>query len=206
MRGVIAVTLFLLVLGGCGTKRETSLPQDTARKFWSAMVQGDTIQAKALTVRGRLEEPLLKVKFLRAEVKGARVVDGRAFVPAVLFFANPVDRSAGECNATVETDLLNIEGRWLVDDVVTMENLDKALRKALAKCTSKAVEKAVEKGVESFESVKKELQKNFSDIAKELGETFQTIQKELKESLDRMQKELQKEPPRLPEPAEGDKI
>ncbi len=206
MRWMIVIAVSLLLFGGCAEKRQTSLPQSTAEKFWSAMAAGDLPQAKALTLRGRLEEPLLKVKLTRVEMRGARAVDGRAFVPVRLFFANPVDPAAQECNTTVETELLKIEGRWVVDDVVTMQNYDKALRKGLAKCTSKIVERALEKGVENFESVKKELQENFSDIAKEFEETFKTIQKELKESLQRIQKELQKEQPKLPEPAEGDRI
>lgn len=205
MRWSIVIMAVLVFFGGC-QKSQAPLPQSVAREFWSAMQQGDLKHAKALTVRGRVDEPLFKVKLLKTETEGARVVKGRAFVPVVLFFENPVDRSAGECNTTVDTELLKIEGEWLVDDAVTMQNYNDALKNGVAECASRAIGRAVAEGVESFESVKKELEENFQGIAEELGKSFEAIQEELLDSLKRIQRELQKEPPKLPEPAEGDRI
>ncbi|WP_457599704.1 hypothetical protein [Hydrogenimonas sp.] len=207
MKFSVPLLIVALLLGGCGLTREVPLPQQTAQSFWDAMVRGDRQEAKALTIRGRLGEPLLKVRLERVTVAGARVVGGRAFVPTTLFFAIPVDGAQGvECNATMETELLEVRGRWLIDDAVTMEAYDKALQKGTATCTSKIVEKAFEQGLERFESVKKELERGFFDFAREFQESFRSLQKELNETLRRLQKEPGMEPSELPKPQEGERI
>ncbi len=205
----ISVYLFAvaLLLVGCGTTREVPLPQQTAERFWNAMVRGDERQAKALTIRGRLGEPLLKVRLERVTIAGARVVEGRAFVPTRLFFSLPLEGTEGvECNATMETELLEVQGRWLVDDLVTMEAYDKALRKGTAACTSKIVEKRVEEGLERFESVKRELERDFFDFARVFQEGFRSLQRELNQTLRRLQREPEGEHPPLSDPKEGERI
>ena len=208
MRAFFAAVIFMFLLGGCAKHEERSLPQQSAQKFWDAMVKGDLKLAKAMTIRGRLDEPLLKVELSDVEVTGARVVQGRAFVPTHLRFRIPLDSlKDAECNATMETELLKVEGRWLIDDVVTMQNYDEALQKGAAQCTSKMLQKALQKGMKNFESVKKEVEQGLFGIAKEFEKSFKQMQEQLQESLERMQKELQKEPPpKLPEPQEGQKI
>ncbi len=208
MRALVAALVSVFLLGGCAKHEERILPQQSAQKFWDAMAKGDLKLAKAMTIRGRLEEPLLKVELLDAEATGARMVQGRAFVPTHLRFRIPFDSlKSAECNATMETELLKVEGRWLIDDVVTMQNYDEALQKGAAQCTSKMLQKALQKGMKNFESVKKELEREFFGIAKEFEKSFKQMQEQLRESLERMQKELHKEPPpKLPEPQEGQKI
>ncbi len=207
MRLFLVLSAIVILLGGCAKIEESSLPQPVAQKFWSAMVEGDIKEAKSLTVRGRIEEPFLDVELKKAEIEGARVVNGRAFVPTTLKFVVPVESvKISECNASFDTELLKIEGRWLVDDVVTMENYDKALQSAVASCSSKLLEDALKRGLQSFDEVKKELEKSFFGISKEFEKSFKMLQKELQESLEKMQKELEKEPSKLPEPSEGDKI
>ncbi len=207
MRALFSAVIFMFLLGGCAKHEERSLPQQSAQKFWNAMVNGDLKLAKAMTIRGRLDEPLLKVELSDAKVTGARVVQGRAFVPTHLRFRIPLDSLRDvECNATMETELLKVEGRWLIDDVVTMQNYDEALQRGAAQCTSKMLQKAMQKGMKNFESLKKELEREFFGMAKEFEKSFKDMRERLRESMDRIQKELQKEPPKLPEPQEGQKI
>lgn len=208
MRVLIFIGALLIMLGGCAKESRTPLPQDVAQKFWSAMVEGDIKEAKSYTIRGRVEEPLFDLKLLSAKVEGARVINGRAFVPTSVTFAIPAGSAdVSDCNATFDTELLKIEGKWLVDETVTSQNYDKALQNSIAECGSKILEGALKRGLENFEEVKKELQKSFMGVSKELQKSFRELQKELQESLKRIQKGLEEEPSELPKPQEeGEKI
>ncbi|BBG65454.1 hypothetical protein NNO_0751 [Hydrogenimonas sp.] len=207
MRYAAALLLFAALLGGCAKREQSQSPQSVALKYWQAVKEGDMRLAKSMTIRGSMEEPLIKAELLDVKVSGARVVNGRAFVPTGFSFRLPVDSFKNiECNSTMDTELLKVEGRWLIDDVVTMRNYDRAVQEGTAACTSGLLKDALKKGMKSFESVKKELEEGFSGVAKEFEKSFKDIQKQLQKSLEQLQRELSKERPELPEPEKGQKI
>ncbi|BDY12250.1 hypothetical protein [Hydrogenimonas cancrithermarum] len=205
LTALVAAALFLL--GGCAAKPKEMPPHSVAQHFWGAIVHDDLQAAKAYTVRGKIEERALgKVKLKRVVTREARIVNGRAFVPTTLVFTLPVESVASkECNTTMDTELLKIEGRWLVDEIVTMENYEDALHKGVAVCTSIMLEKAIDKGLEHYETLQKELQKNLMEFEKTFEETIEELQRRLQKSIEQMQKRMTPSP-RLPEPQEGEKI
>jgi DNA-binding Lrp family transcriptional regulator len=201
------VAAALLLLGGCAAKPKEAPPHSVAQRFWDAIVHDDLQAAKACTIRGKIEERVwIKVKLKRVVTRDARIVNGRAFVPTTLVFTLPVESVASkECNTTMETELLKIEGRWLVDEIVTMENYEDALHKGVAACTSMMLEEAIDKGLEHYEALQKELQKNLMEFEKTFERTIRELQQRLQKSLEQMQKRMTP-PSQLPEPQESEKI
>ncbi len=207
MRLAIAALFVLIIAVGCTETKEKPLPQQTAQKFWDAMVNENIGAAKSVTIRGGIEEPLLRVDLSGVKISGARVTDGRAFVATTIYFKIPIDSfKEDECNVTMDTELLKIKRRWLVDDIVTMRNYDEALQRGVLKCTSRMLEKSLQKGLKNFESVKKELERGLLDKTKELEKSFKQIQERLRESIEKMKKEFQNSSCKLPETNRGHRI
>ena len=182
-------------------------PNVVTQKFWNAMVNDDLRTAKSLTIRSKIKRSsLLKVKLTHVELKNSNIINGHAFVPTTIFFTIPIEAVEDkECNITMDTELLKIEDKWLIDDIVTMENYNTALKKGLASCTTKMLEDAIGLGKEQYEELQKKLKKSF-DI---FGDTFEDSLKGIKERLKKSLKELQEEnepAPQLPEPQKVEKI
>gem|GEM_PF-1434762 len=206
----ILIFSMLLVTSGCARQNPENLPQNVAKKFWDAMAAGDMKEAKALTIRSEIEaKKPLGIHVVRVDTGLAKVVRGRAFVPTVIYFHLPVKKiSEQECNATMDTELLKVDGVWLVDDVVTMKNYDNAVKKGVADCSARLLEKSIEKGLKEYEELQKSLQENFKMYKKTFKNSFEKLQKALQKSVQELQKELQEsdENVTLPPPQKGQRI
>jgi len=197
--------VFLISVNMANANDET--PNEVTKKFWNAMVNDDLRTAKSLTIRSKIKRSsLLNVKLKGVELKEANVINGHAFVPTTIFFAIPIEAVEDkECNITIDTELLKVEDKWLVDDIVTMESYNSTIKKGLASCTTKMLEDAIGLGKEQYEELQKKLKKSF-DI---FGDTFEDSLKSIKERLKKSLKELQEEnepAPQLPEPQKVEKI
>ena len=182
-------------------------PSEVTQKFWNAMVNDDLRTAKSLTIRSKIKRSsLLKVKLKGVDLQNGKIVNGHAFVPTTIFFTIPIEAVEDkECNITIDTELLKIESRWLVDDIVTMESYNSTLKKGLATCTAKMLEDAVGLGKEQYEELQKKLKKSF-DI---FGDRFEDSLKSIKERFKKSLKDLKEESepaPQLPEPQKVEKI
>jgi len=182
-------------------------PNEVTQKFWNAMINDDLRTAKSLTIRSKIKRSsLLKVKLKGVDLKNAKIVHGHAFVPTTIFFTIPIEAVEDkECNITIDTELLKVESRWLVDDIVTMESYNSTLKKGLATCTTKMLEDAIGLGKEQYEELQKKLKKSF-DI---FGDTFEDSLKSIKERLKKSFKDLKEESEpasQLPEPQKVEKI
>jgi len=182
-------------------------PNVVTQKFWSAMVNDDLRSAKSLTIRSKIERSsLLKVKLKGVDLKNANVVNGHAFVPTTIFFTIPIEAVEDkECNITIDTELLKVENRWLIDDIVTMENYNTALKKGLASCTTKILEDAVGLGKKQYEELQKKLKKSFDIFGDRFEDSLKSIKERLKKSLKEF-KEENEPAPELPEPQKVEKI
>ncbi|WP_300366862.1 hypothetical protein [Hydrogenimonas sp.] len=202
----------LLLLVGCTSKPGTTTPQEVAGEFWNAVIRGDGRAAKALTVRQRIEtKTVIKVVLKRVETLGTRVVNGRAFVPTRLIFTIPLESlKSNECNATFDTELLKVEGRWLVDDIVTMENYRKSVDERVVVCGAKMLDMAIDESLEEFELFRKELGKESEELGRVIQKSMKKWKEEIIEMLRQMQKSLEElEPPAEPPkslPEKGERI
>jgi uncharacterized protein YukE len=178
-------------------------PNGVTQKFWNAMVDSDIRTAKSFTIRSKIKRSsLLKVKLKGVELKEAKVINGHAFVPTTIFFTIPIEAVEDkECNITMDTELLKVEGRWLVDDIVTMESYNSALKDGLASCSAKILEDAVGLGKEQYEELQKKLKKSYEKF----GDSLESIKESLKKSLKKF-KEDDKPASQLPESQKVEKI
>ena len=202
MRVINIALLLLLLFAGCQSRTQTAAPQQVAKRFWNAVIGGDERMAKAQTIRQRIDAGLpIRVRPERAEIEGARVIDGRAFVPTRIFFTIPIDNIAShECNATFDTELLNVEGRWLVDDIVTMENYRKGVEEGAVACGARMLDKTIQEGIREFEKFQKQLGNQSRELGETLKKSMQIWQRQMIEALKKMQKELEKGEPAPEEP------
>lgn len=208
---ILMLPLMMLMTSGCAQQSRQKLPQEVAKQFWNAMIAGDMRTAKGLTIRGELEEPkVLGTRLTGVETAGAKVVQGRAFVPTTLHFKLPVKEVTDrECNTTMDTELLKVEGAWRIDDVVTMRNYEEAIKQGVAACSAKLLEESIEKGLSEYEKLQKSLNKSFKTYKKTFEETFKALQETMRKTLEDLQKELQEQEENAtpaPLPQKGERI
>ncbi|WP_201353545.1 hypothetical protein [Hydrogenimonas urashimensis] len=212
MKHLTIAILIWLLFAGCETKPPASTPQQVAQTFWHAMKNGDRRMAKALTVRQRIDDaPPFRIELENVRAKGTRVIDGRAFVPTAVTFTIPIGKKASaECNATFDTELLKVQNRWLVDDIVTMENYKEGVEKGAIACGTKLLDETLREGVEAFEKFQKELGNESRKLQERWKKTMQIWRQEMLEALKGLQQELEKGPQKrdehLPSPKKGERI
>ena len=183
-------------------------PVEVARSFWNAVKAGDLESAKALTVRGHVSLDLpVKVVLDNVVLAEANASDGYAEVPtAVTFRLKMEDLESADCNATFETDLLEVGGRWKIDDLMTMRNYEKGLREGALVCGSRLMEEWLQMSLGTLEKYKEPLKKN----GEQMGETMRKMMEELEKAMEKALRdfELQEPPakPQLPPPHKGETI
>jgi len=194
------VMVALLLLSGTLLFAETEKVEDITQRFWDALIKNDLRTAKALTIRSKIEMPsLLKVRLKEVELKDVRMINGRAFVPTKLLFTLPMDAMKDEeCQMEFDTELLQVGQKWLIDEIVTMDNYETALHKGMTACTAKVLKEAVGEGREAYEALKKK----FNLFEESMEDKVKGWKDSWKNPFDEMKDEL----PTLPLPDQGDKI
>ncbi len=197
MRAMVACCLLVV---GC-----LAGPKEVAQRYWEAWQTGRTEVAKDLTVRGHVQSALpVKVTILHVTTSEANVTDGLAQVPTRIGFEVVRDGvRTPECNATIRTELLRIDGQWRIDGLVTMRHFDEGVQKALEACALRMLRQTMRKS-----------EKVLSELLERLmgsGQEFETLFRRWQEQMQKALRQLEKEPPgktgpRLPPPESGEKI
>ncbi|WP_300362055.1 hypothetical protein [Hydrogenimonas sp.] len=213
MKKFLWIVTMVLAAGSVAWAASES-PKEVAKTFWEAVAAKKRAEADALTVRGRFEVSLpVPVEIEKVEVKEANVTGALASVPTILTYAVKVDGLGRmECNATFPTELLKLENRWKVDEVVTAERFEKGIQTSALACGTRAVEDLIREGMAEFDRLRRSMEEGgaWNEAMKEFMER---MKKEMAEEMKRMQRLMQRELnqtnpqyPVLPPPESGEKI
>jgi len=91
---------------------------------------------------------------------------------------------------TIDIELLKVESRWLIDDIVTMESYNSTLKKGLATCTAKMLEDAVGLGKEQYDELQKKLKKSYEIFGDKFEDSLKIIKDRLKKSLEKLKEDM----------------
>ena len=208
--------LFWLFVGsvslGWGAVSQT--PEKVAQAFWQAVATHRSAEANHLTVRGDFHLSLpLPVTIEKVTVEEGNTTGSVARVPTLVTYgveAEGVGRM--ECNATFATELLKLQEGWRVDEVVTAERFDEAVRASALACGTRAIDRLMAEGMAQFDKLRRAMEEG-GEWNEAMRSFMERMKREMGEEMRKMQRLMEQEwrqstpdAPHLPPPEEGDRI
>jgi hypothetical protein len=189
-------------------------PEKVAQAFWRAVAAHRSAEANGLTVRGDFHLSLpLPVTIEKVTVEEGNTTGSVARVPTLVTYGVEAEGMGRmECNATFATELLKLEKGWRVDDVVTAERFDEAVRASVLACGTRAIDRLMKEGMAQFDELRRAMEEGG-----EWNEAMQNFMERMKgqmvEEMRKMQRLMERawhqstpDAPHLPPPEEGDRI
>ncbi|RME35574.1 MAG: OmpH family outer membrane protein [Gammaproteobacteria bacterium] len=205
----LPLLLWGLLLAGCQTPL---MPDEVAGLFWEAIQKGDHRTLQRLVAPGTMDtqEADGEVLPVSAVKLGATVIEGdqaRVATEVTLSGDHPV-------TVPLETRLVRIDRRWLVDYRATVQSLrsDSPVAQALftLQTLTERLQRGLEESTRELQRQAPEIERQLDELGRELESKVPEIQRQLEEFARQLQEALeglQKPPPsRSPRTPDGHPI